>query len=222
MPDNIKQDKIDRIRDLRKSGYGLKHIAKLEECSPSTVKKYTDDIVLTEYQVYKLKEYQSSNNNKSRRVCFNNIGIKTTKVERGNYNPKATGDITEAVILSEFVKAGKKVLIPFGDKERYDMVVHEDSKFITVQCKTARFKNNGKFTFSTSSINWNTSVRTDYVGEVDVFAVYVRELNKVYIYSVDNCPKTECTTRVFGNKQKNSHLAEEHEFLPEKKLIDYK
>lgn len=36
---------------------------------------------------------------------------------------KSIGEITEAVVLAEFLKAGFPVLLPFGDNQRYDAVV---------------------------------------------------------------------------------------------------
>ena len=35
---------------------------------------------------------------------------------------KTAGEITEAVVLAEFLKAGFPVLVPFGDNLRYDLV----------------------------------------------------------------------------------------------------
>jgi PD-(D/E)XK endonuclease len=50
---------------------------------------------------------------------------------------KAAGDITEAVVLAEFLRAGFPVLLPFGDNRRYDLVVEAGGRFLRVQCKTA-------------------------------------------------------------------------------------
>ena len=50
---------------------------------------------------------------------------------------KAIGDVSEAMILTEFLKAGFPVLVPFGDNRRYDLVVEVGGHFLRVQCKTA-------------------------------------------------------------------------------------
>ena len=55
-------------------------------------------------------------------------------------NTKAIGEISEAMILAEFLKAGIPVLMPFGDNQRYDMVVEAGGQFLNVQCKTARYR----------------------------------------------------------------------------------
>jgi hypothetical protein len=52
-------------------------------------------------------------------------------------NTKAIGEVSEAVILAEFLKAGFPVLLPFGDNQRYDMVIEVSGRFLRVQCKTA-------------------------------------------------------------------------------------
>jgi len=52
-------------------------------------------------------------------------------------NTKAAGDITEAVVLAEFLGAGFPVCVPFGDNRRYDLVVEAARRFLRVQCKTA-------------------------------------------------------------------------------------
>jgi hypothetical protein len=38
-------------------------------------------------------------------------------------NTKSIGEISEAIVMAEFLKAGFPVLLPFGDNRRYDMVV---------------------------------------------------------------------------------------------------
>lgn len=52
-------------------------------------------------------------------------------------NTKSVGEISEAVVMTEFLKAGFPVLLPFGENARYDMVVGADGRFLRVQCKTA-------------------------------------------------------------------------------------
>jgi PD-(D/E)XK endonuclease len=52
-------------------------------------------------------------------------------------NTKAARDITEAVVLAEFLRAGFPVCVPFGDNRRYDLVVEAAGRFLRVQCKTA-------------------------------------------------------------------------------------
>lgn len=50
---------------------------------------------------------------------------------------KIKGDISEAKALFEFQKRNIPVLLPWGDKERYDMVIELSNHFFRVQVKTA-------------------------------------------------------------------------------------
>ena len=106
--------------------------------------------------------------------------------------------------------------------ERYDMIVDEGGDLIRVQCKTARLISRG-FSFSVRSTNWNNGKSQNYVGQVDIFAVYVRENKKVYIFNVEKSPKNACSVR-FDRKDFKNHanrFAEDHEFIVGKSLRKY-
>jgi len=45
-------------------------------------------------------------------------------------NTKAIGEISEAIVLAEFLKMGFPVLLPFGDNQRYDMVIEAGGRFL--------------------------------------------------------------------------------------------
>ena len=51
-------------------------------------------------------------------------------------NTKQTGDVTEARIIAVLIEAGYSVSIPFGDNDRYDLVLDTGNKLRRVQCKT--------------------------------------------------------------------------------------
>ena len=53
-------------------------------------------------------------------------------------NSKHVGDTSEAQVIAALLKMGKNVLLPFGDNQRYDVVIEEKGKFIRIQVKTAR------------------------------------------------------------------------------------
>lgn len=52
-------------------------------------------------------------------------------------NSKQIGDVTELEVMLAFKKLGYTVLIPYGDYERYDLVVDDNGRFVRIQCKTA-------------------------------------------------------------------------------------
>ena len=49
-------------------------------------------------------------------------------------NTKSVGDETEVAILHELVEAGWSVSIPFGDNDKYDLVVDDGDELYRVQC----------------------------------------------------------------------------------------
>jgi len=64
-------------------------------------------------------------------------------------NTKSIGEISEAIVMAEFLKAGFPILLPFGDNRRYDMVVDVSGSFLRVQCKTASVHRGGAIIRST-------------------------------------------------------------------------
>jgi len=131
-------------------------------------------------------------------------------------NPKAVGERSEGQVLAAFLRAGKVVLTPFGDSQRYDMVLDEGGKFIRVQCKTGKI-HNGAITFPTSSTNWNQGTRRDYRGQIDFFAVYEPTTDKVYLVPVMDVGTAAASLRLAPSKNgqsKGVRMAADYEFKP--------
>lgn len=147
------------------------------------------------------------------------------KRKQPGFDPKGIGEKSSAQILALFLEHDKRVLIPFGDNQRYDLVVDDDGDFVRVQCKTAALMKNGNgFVFPTCSTNWYSGTNKNYRGAADIFAVYLRERREVFILGVDKCPLRECSVRLVpaANKQKKGvRLAEDYLFDPEKSLRSY-
>ena len=121
-------------------------------------------------------------------------------------HPVDVGQRTEAAILSELVRRGYSVLLPFGVNHRYDLVLDLDGKFVRAQCKTGRFRD-GVVMFSTKSVQSNTrrTVVRDYGGDADVFLVHSPDRRGVYCVPVNEAPTTYMYLRVEPtlNGQKN-------------------
>jgi PD-(D/E)XK endonuclease len=66
-------------------------------------------------------------------------------------HPVDVGLRSEAAILSELVRRGCAVLLPFGVNQRYDLVLDIDGELVKVQCKTGRLRH-GAINFSTRSV----------------------------------------------------------------------
>ncbi len=132
-------------------------------------------------------------------------------------NSKAIGERTEAQVLAALLKKGLTVLIPFGDNQRYDLVIDENGKFTRIQCKTGRLKK-GAIAFNTCSIDVNTQKRKSYYGEADLFGIYCPETDKCYLIPVRDCGKRETKLRVLpakNNNKINIRLASDYEIKEE-------
>lgn len=138
--------------------------------------------------------------------------------------PKIIGERSAAQVLAKFLAAGMCVTIPFGDSARYDLVVDENGDFIRVQCKTGCLSKDGKsFVFPTASNNWKTYKRTNYIGQADIFAIYLRETRTIYIFNINNCPKkNSCTVRLQMTRQKRGiRFHAPHKFKQKRSLREY-
>lgn len=109
--------------------------------------------------------------------------------------PKAIGERTEALCLARLIIAGYAVLQPFGDNQRYDLVVEEDGVFTRIQCKTGQLLD-GAVQFATSSVDWYTHERQAYTGQADVFMVYCPDNETFYWVPIDDVPDSHARLRV--------------------------
>lgn len=112
-------------------------------------------------------------------------------------HPKEQGQRSEAAVLYEFVRRGLSVLEPFGDNERYDIVVEEREKFDRVQVKTGRIEN-GRVQFETRSSGTLTRkvMKESYKGDRDVLAVYSPDLEETYVVPESEAPETTMGLRI--------------------------
>ena len=130
-------------------------------------------------------------------------------------NPKAVGEMSEAKILVAVMEKGFIPSIPFGNNQRYDLLLDDGQTVLRAQCKTG-WLDAGAITFAVSSKNGFTGKRTHYKGQVDVFLVYSPDLNKVYKVPVSLAPESQMRLRVDqpklrGNKS-TVHWAKDFEF----------
>lgn len=112
-------------------------------------------------------------------------------------HPVDVGLRTEGAILSELVRRGYCVLMPFGVNQRYDLVVDCGGRLLKAQCKTGRLRD-GVVQFSSQSVQSNTRrTRTrSYAGEVDLFIVYCPDNESVYVIPAEEVPNCGMYLRV--------------------------
>ena len=59
--------------------------------------------------------------------------------------------MTESAALNELIRCGYSPSIPFGDNDKYDLLVDAGDRIYRVQCKTAREYTPGLIVFNTHS-----------------------------------------------------------------------
>lgn len=97
------------------------------------------------------------------------------------------GDLTEAIVIAELKRQSIPVSLPFGDNERYDLVLETpDGGLFRVQVKTG-WMDRGKIQFHAKSQHTNSqgNVYKAYDGDIDYFVVYCYELETLYLIRED-------------------------------------
>ena len=96
-----------------------------------------------------------------------------------NVNSKAKGEISEGLVIAHLLKLGYSISMPFGDNQRYDLIVDDGGRLWRAQVKTGRFRR-GCVIFNCVSLNAFTQQRFSYRGQIDTFLVYCPDIDKVY------------------------------------------
>lgn len=96
--------------------------------------------------------------------------------------------------MNHFIQKGIPVSIPWGNNQRYDLIIEEDNKLLKAQCKTGTYKK-GVVSFATSSKSGG-KIRKDYIGQIDCFLIYCESLNKFYRVNVNDAPKNSMYLRI--------------------------
>lgn len=104
--------------------------------------------------------------------------------------------------------------MPFGDNQRYDLIVDDHGKLLRCQCKTGKLSD-GKVSFNVCSTNWNKGTRKDYHGQIELFLVYCPQNEKFYRVPIEACGTVTMTLRdspAKNNQKTRTRLASEFEF----------
>lgn len=123
---------------------------------------------------------------------------------------KMIGDQTEAMVMARLLQVYPVVLLPFGENQRYDMVVDDGERFLKVQCKTGRLKG-GAIIFATCSSTYHHPnnqgmrfYRHLYRDQVDLFGIYCRQTDGVYLVPVDEVGTSLGSLRIAAPKNNQS------------------
>lgn len=137
-------------------------------------------------------------------------------------NSKRIGNIGEAKVLAKFVEMGIPIYIPFGDDEKADLIAEFDGKLNKIQVKTSIKSKNGCsiFDLTSSTAHRTNGERRKYLNsEIDYFALYSLDRDKIYLMKVPDNPMSAITIRFEDTKRgMKSRFNYESDFLIENVL----
>ncbi|OGH68253.1 MAG: hypothetical protein A3C15_03865 [Candidatus Magasanikbacteria bacterium RIFCSPHIGHO2_02_FULL_50_9b] len=115
---------------------------------------------------------------------------------------KEKGALGELAVATQLMRMGWRVLFPFGENCRYDLAIERNGIFKRVQVKYSTPKNGTLRINCKSSNNWSVLAYTP--DQIDFYAVYNPQSEKVYFISVRDANKSVVSLRVREPKN-NQH-----------------
>ena len=116
-------------------------------------------------------------------------------------NTKEVGNLTELQCLTGLYELGCDVSIPFGNSQKYDLIMDWNGKLYKVQVKHAHDHDGEFFTFKTRWQGHNAAgyTQTKYTKEdIDFFATFYN--GHIYLVPVEECSGAEKTIRLVPPK----------------------
>ena len=119
------------------------------------------------------------------------MAVKTTE------NSKDRGDETEVKAMQQLIAAGNSVSVPFGDNDKYDLVVDDGTRLYRVQCKTAWRNKDEMIRFNTHSQTTSEGEYHErtYHGDIDAFLVRHPETETFYWIDIDEASEKKMALR---------------------------
>lgn len=115
---------------------------------------------------------------------------------------KRKGDIAELVVAQHFLAEGYRVLFPYGELTRYDLVAEKHGKFLRIQVKYVTPKNDTLSINCKSSNNWSTRQYTSQ--EIDIIAVVNGQSKEIYFIPIEQVAKSILVLRLGTTKNGQS------------------
>jgi Holliday junction resolvase-like predicted endonuclease len=133
---------------------------------------------------------------------------------------KRIGNIGEAKVLSELVRFGIPVYIPFGDTEKADLIAEFNGKLNKIQVKTSEKAKDGYYEVDLRSCkNHKTTPETYHYTKTDIdyFATYNIERDVVCLIPITEAPKAAIILRYVDTKNNQANKVHlESDYLLEK------
>lgn len=144
--------------------------------------------------------------------------VRLNKVNENSLS-KRIGNLGEIKVISKFVEYDIPVYIPFGDCEKADLIAEFNEKLQKIQVKTSVKTKNGTMMFDlvSSTSHRKNGVRHKYTkDEIDYFACYNIERDKVFLIPIEEAPSTAITIRF--EEPKNNQI--KNVIMEDKYLIE--
>ena len=120
-------------------------------------------------------------------------------------NTKIKGNKAEAIVMAEFVKNNIPVLLPFGDNEKYDLVVQLGLEFKSIQVKYGRLNNGCIIADIRHRIGADRVSYETYFDKVDFIAIWAESNEKIYLLPLKEFgDKTHAILRIIAPKNNSS------------------
>jgi hypothetical protein len=123
--------------------------------------------------------------------------------ESSRRDTKSVGDISEVAALHALASAGYRVAIPFGENQRYDLIIEKEGVLARVQVKTGRLRS-GSVIFNCYSTHLHRKgvACRRYDGEIEYFAVYCPEVGDVYLIPAGDLAVMQGTLRIVPSRNR--------------------
>jgi len=125
-----------------------------------------------------------------------------SQIKKKYMNTKEIGNLTELQCITGLYKIGCDVSIPFGNSQKYDLIIDYKNTLYKIQVKHANDHNGEYFTFKTRWQGHNMSGYTQnrYTkDDIDFFATYYN--GDVYLIPVEECSGSDKTIRIAPPKK---------------------
>ena len=115
-------------------------------------------------------------------------------------------------MLNALVRRDFDVLLPFGEGQPFDLVIHLTGRFLRIQCKTA-WPRGGCLIFNCRTTDHGRGPQS-YAGLADLFGVYFPPTESVYLVPIDAVANFEGRLRLQparNNQRQRLRLAADYE-----------
>ena len=133
-------------------------------------------------------------------------------------NTKDRGDVTESRIIHEMIARGYSVSVPFGDNDKYDLIIDDGRDLYRVQCKTAWQNKAETIRFNTHSLTTADGEYHEetYYDRIDAFVVRYPATEQLYWIDVDEATTQKMELRFEADLHHPAiNWAEKYEFQGE-------